>query len=479
VRYDYNLIVIGGGTGGLVSAYIAAAMKAKVALIERHAMGGDCLNTGCVPSKALLCSAKMLSYAARAKDFGFKKTAVNFEFAEVMERVQAVIRAIAPHDSIERYTALGVECITGDARITGPHRVEVNGRVLTARAIVVATGARPLVPPLPGLTKKMNYLTSDTLWGLRKLPKRLVVLGGGPIGCEMAQAFARLGSQVTIVERGPQLLVREDDDVIEVVRERFAAERIDVRTGHAAVEVIKRDTTKVLVCEANGKRVELPYDALLLALGRKANVSGFGLEEMGVTLTQRGTVDANPFMQTNIPSIYVVGDVTGPYQFTHAAAHQAWFAAVNALLRPFWRVKADYRVLPWTTFTDPEVARVGLNEKEAQAKGTPYEVTRFEMQELDRALADSEPHGFVKVLTQPGKDTILGVTLVGHHAGDLLAEYVLAMRHGLGLGAILSTVHSYPTLAEANKMAAGVWRKAHTPAWVLGFLYRFLSWRRG
>lgn len=474
MRYDYNLIVVGAGSGGLVSAYIAAAMKAKVALIEKHRMGGDCLNTGCVPSKALLRSAKVLSYAKRAPEFGFKSTTVDFDFADVMARVQRIIARIAPHDSVERYTKLGVECIQGDATITGPHTVLVNGQTLTARAIIVATGAGPLVPALPGLDKSTFY-TSDTLWQIKKLPKRLVVLGGGPIGCEMAQAFIRLGSEVTLVEFVPQILPREDADVAAEVAHHFIDEGINLRTAHKAVAV----ENNTLVCEHQGQQVKLPFDALLVAMGRKANVAGFGLEALGVQLTPQKTIQADPFLRTNIPSIYCVGDVTGPYQFTHAAAHQAWYAAVNALLHPIKKFKVDYSVLPCTTFTDPEVAQVGLNERTATAKNIPFEVTKYGIDDLDRAIADEEAHGFVKVLTVPGKDKILGVTIVGPHAGDLIAEYVLAMKYNLGLNKILGTVHSYPTLAEANKYAAGVWRRAHSPAWALNLLQRFFTWRRG
>ncbi len=472
--YDYNLIVVGAGSGGLVSAYIAAAVKAKVLLIEKHAMGGDCLNTGCVPSKALIRSAKMLHYGKQAKHYGFKHTTTDFDFADIMARVQRVIQTIEPHDSVERYTKLGVECIKAEAKITGPHSVQYNGKTVTARAIVVATGARPLVPNLPGLDK-VNYLTSDTLWGLKKLPKRLVVLGGGPIGCEMAQTFARLGSQVVQVEGAAQILVREDADVIEEVTSRFTEEGIDVRVNHKAVAL----EGKTLICDHNGLRVVIPFDEILLALGRQARVTGFGLEDLGVTLTPRQTIAADPFLRTTIPSIYCVGDVTGPYQFTHAAAHQAWFVAINALFSPFKKFKVDYRVLPWVTFTDPEVARVGLNEKDAMAQGIPYEITKYGFDDLDRAIAEEATHGFVKVLTKPGKDTILGVTIVGHHGGDLIAEFVLAMKYNLGLNKILGTVHSYPTMAEANKFAAGVWRKAHSPKFLLKCLEVFHRWRRG
>jgi dihydrolipoamide dehydrogenase len=472
-KYDYNIIVIGGGSGGLVSSYIAAAVKAKVALIEKHKMGGDCLNTGCVPSKALLRSAKMLSYAKRAKEFGFKKAEVEFDFKDVMQRVQDVIKTIEPHDSRERYTSLGVDCIEGEANLTSPHSVEVNGKTLTARAIIVATGARPMVPPIAGLDK-IDYLTSDTVWDLKELPKKLVVLGGGPIGSEMAQAFARLGSKVTIVEMSPQILSREDEEVIQLVTEKFENEGVHVLANHKAKE-FKGNT---LICEHDGKDVSVEFDQVIVALGRAANTSGFGLEELGVELRKNKTIDANPYLQTNIPSIYVCGDVTGPYQFTHTAAHQAWYASVNALFSPFKKFKADYRVIPWATFIDPEVARVGLNEKDAKEQDISYEVTTYGIDDLDRAIADSEAHGFVKVLTKPGKDTILGVTIVGAHAGDLIAEYILAMKHGIGLNKILGTIHIYPTMAEANKYAAGEWKRAHVPALAMKILEKFHSWRR-
>jgi len=472
-KYDYNIIVIGGGSAGLVSSYIAAAVKAKVALIEKHKMGGDCLNTGCVPSKALLRSAKMLSYAKRAKEFGFKKAEIEFDFKDVMQRVQSVIKAIEPHDSRERYTKLGVDCIEGTAKITSPHSVEVNGKTLTARSIIVATGARPMVPPIPGLDK-IDYLTSDNVWELKELPSRLVVLGGGPIGSEMAQGFARLGAEVTLIEMAPQILIREDEEVIKLVTEKFTKEGIKVLANHKAKEF--KDNT--LICEYEGKDVEVAFDKVIVALGRSANTSGFGLEELGVSLRGNKTIDANPFLQTNIPSIYVCGDVTGPYQFTHTAAHQAWYACVNALFSPFKKFKADYSVIPWATFTDPEVARVGLNEKDAKEKNIPYEVTTYGIDDLDRAIADSQAHGFVKVLTKPGKDKILGVTIVSAHAGDLIAEYILAMKHGLGLNKILGTIHIYPTMAEANKFAAGQWKKAHAPKWLLKLVEKFHNWRR-
>jgi dihydrolipoamide dehydrogenase len=476
--FDYNLVAIGAGSGGLVSAYIAAAVKAKVALIEKDKMGGDCLNTGCVPSKALIRSAKMVSYAKRAKEFGLQSGHVEYDFAEVMERVQRVIEKIEPHDSIERYTALGVECFTGAAKITSPWTVEVNGETLTTRNIVIATGARPLVPPITGIDK-VDYLTSDNLWQLRQNPGRLVVLGGGPIGSEMTQAMARLGAEVTQVEMMSRIMSREDPEVSEYVQKQFAAEGIQVLTGHMAKEVIVEGKEKTLLCEANGETVKIPFDHILVAIGRRPNITGFGLEELGVAISERGSIAVDPLLRTNFPNIFAVGDVAGPYQFTHTASHMAWYAAVNALFGTFKSFKVDYSVIPWATFTDPEVARVGLSEDEAKAQKVAYEVTRYGLDDLDRAIADSEDHGWVKVLTKPGSDKLLGVTIVGSHAGDLLAEYVLAMKHGLGLNKILGTIHTYPTMSEANKAAAGEWKKAHAPEKLLEWVERFHTWRRG
>jgi len=474
-HFDTNLVVIGAGSAGLVSAYIAAAVKAKVTLIEKHKMGGDCLNTGCVPSKAILRSAKMLSYIKRAKEYGFKNASVEFDFAEVMDRVHRVIKQVEPHDSVERYTKLGVDCIQGEATITSPYSVRVNDQEITARNIIIASGGRPFVPPLPGL-EEVSYYTSDTIWSLRTLPKRLVVLGGGPIGCELAQAFARFGAKVTQVQRASRILVREDADVTDIVQAQFAKESIQLLTAHKALRI---EGEKRLICEHEGEEVVVPFDEILVAAGRSANTTGFGLEELGVALTSRGTIEVDEHLRTNIPTIYACGDVAGPYQFTHTAAHQAWYASVNALFGTFKKFKADYSVIPWTTFTDPEVARVGLNEQEAKLQGIDYEVTKYGIDDLDRAIAEQEAHGFVKVLTQPGKDKILGVTIVGHHAGDLITEYIQAMKWGIGLNNILGTIHIYPTLAEANKYAAGEWKRNHAPENVLGWVERFHAWRRG
>jgi pyruvate/2-oxoglutarate dehydrogenase complex dihydrolipoamide dehydrogenase (E3) component/uncharacterized membrane protein YdjX (TVP38/TMEM64 family) len=490
--FDRNLVVIGGGAGGLVSAYIAAAVKAKVTLVEAHKMGGDCLNYGCVPSKALIKSAKLahqmrhaerygLNSYSRLSDEGYKP----ISFKKVMQRVLDVVAAIEPHDSIERYTGLGVEVLQGYAKIINPWTVEIalndgGKQTLTTRNIVIAAGARPFVPPLPGLGE-VGYVTSDTLWDrfaqLDEVPKRLVVLGGGPIGCELAQSFARLGSAVIQVEMAARLMVREDLEVSSLVADALRADGVQVLTSHKALRCEQTDGRKVLMVEHAGAEKRIEFDELLCAVGRVARLSGYGLEDLGIP-TQR-TVEVNDYLQTIYPNIFAAGDVAGPFQFTHTAAHQAWYAAVNALFGDFKKFKVDYSVIPWATFTDPEVARVGLNEQDALAQGVPFEVTRYGIDDLDRAIADSEAHGFVKVLTVPGKDRILGVTIVGTHAGDLLAEFVLAMKHGLGLNKILGTIHTYPTLSEANKYAAGEWKRAHQPHKLLAWVRKFHDWKRG
>ena len=479
--FDRNLVVIGAGAAGLVTSYIAAAVKAKVTLVESHRMGGDCLNYGCVPSKALIRTATLARQMRRSADFGIASAAFTLDFAQVMERVARVVREIEPHDSVARYTALGVEVVEGKATIVDPWHVKIEGadggeRRLSTRSIVIATGARPFVPPLPGLGE-VGYRTSDTLWSLRELPARLLVLGGGPIGCELAQAFARLGSQVTLVEVSPRLMQREDEEVSQHVRQALQADGVTVLAGHRALRCEPSGAQKSIVVEAGGAERRIMFDLLLCAVGRVARLEGYGLEQLGIPVQRTVQVDA--YLQTIYPNILAAGDVAGPFQFTHTASHQAWYAAVNALFGGFRRFKADYSVTPCCTFVDPEVARVGLNEKEARDKGVAYELTRFDLDELDRAVTDGATEGWVKVLTVPGKDRILGVTIVGAHAGELLAEYVLAMKHGLGLKKILGTIHTYPTLAEANKYAAGAWQRAHPPLRMLRWLQRYHDWRRG
>ncbi len=482
--FDRNLIVIGAGAGGLVTAYIAAALKAKVTLVEKHRMGGDCLNTGCVPSKALIRSARLLADIQRAPALGVTTASAKADFGDVMARVQRIIKKIEPHDSAERYRKLGVEVIEGTATLQSPWEVNIEtatGAItLSSRAIVIATGAHPFVPPIKGI-ETVNARTSDTIWALDSLPRRLLILGGGPIGCELAQTFQRLGSAVKLVEMLPRILIREDEDVSALISRQLAAEGVTLLTGHRAVEFHHNGEEKLLRCEAldaNGKNHEVAFDELLVAVGRKANTKGYGLERLGIPLNDNGTIHTNDYLQTRYPNIYAVGDVAGPYQFTHTAAHQGWYGAVNALFDPLKKFRADYRVIPWATFTDPEVARVGLNETEAREQKIDYEVTTYGIDDLDRAITDEAAIGFIKVITPKGKDRILGVTIVGEHASDIIAEYVLAMKHGIGLNKLLGTIHIYPTMAEANKYVAGNWKKAHAPERILQWLLRFHAWRR-
>lgn len=477
-HFDRNLIVIGAGAAGLVSAYIAAATRAKVTLIESHKMGGDCLNYGCVPSKALIRTAAFLQQVKNTRSLGIAQTSVQYDFAAVMDRVRRVVKTVEPHDSVQRYTQLGVEVLQGKATITSPWSVEINGQILTTRAIIIATGARPIVPKIPGL-ESVRYYTSDTIWSLNERPERLVVLGGGPIGCELAQAFARLGCQVTQVERG-DLMMREDADAMELVKTALQADGVKILTQTEALRCeTEGDARYLIVRGQDGEETKLPFDALLCAVGRMPRTEGFGLEELGIPVSSQHTIETNAWLQTIYPNIYACGDAAGPYQFTHTAAHQAWHASINALFGAIKRFKVDYSVIPWATFTDPEVARVGLSEKEAKARKIAFEVTRFNLADLDRAIADEAAHGFVKVLTVPGKDRILGVSIAGAHASDLLAEFVLAMRHGLGLNKILGTIHIYPTWSEANKYAAGEWKRAHAPQLLLKWVGKYHVRRRG
>ncbi len=476
-QFDTNMVVIGAGSAGLVSAYIAAATKARVTLVEKHKMGGDCLNTGCVPSKALIRAAKAVKEVKRAGELGIVAAQPAVDFPKVMERVQRVIEEIEPHDSVERYTELGVDCLQGQARIVSPWQVEVGGEVIRARSIVIASGASPFVPPIPGI-ENVDYLTSENLWELRELPTRLLIMGAGPIGCELAQSFQRLGSQVTLVDMMPRILPREDEDVSDFIAAKFAGEGIDILVNHKSVGFETREGEQIALLEGDAAK-QVVFDKLLVAVGRKANVAGLGLGDVGVEITPEGTVGVDEFLRTRIPNIYACGDVAGPYQFTHTASHQAWYAAVNALFGGFKKFKVDYSVIPWATFTDPEVAHVGLSEEDARQAGIDYEVTKYGIDDLDRAIADNAAEGFVKVLTPPGKDKILGATIVGYHASDLLTEFVTAMKNGWGLGKILGTIHSYPTVSEANKFVAGDWRRANAPEKLLALVKSYHNWRLG
>jgi pyruvate/2-oxoglutarate dehydrogenase complex dihydrolipoamide dehydrogenase (E3) component/uncharacterized membrane protein YdjX (TVP38/TMEM64 family) len=477
--FDRNLVVIGAGSAGLVTAYIAAAVKSSVTLVEKHKMGGDCLNTGCVPSKSLLHASKLAHTHKVSANAGVNYQAPEVDFKAVMSQVHNVIKTIEPHDSIERYESLGVKVVTGSATIVSPWQVDIQTadgvQSLTTKNIVIATGASAFVPPIPGL-KDIDYLTADNLWDLTEQPKRLVVLGGGPIGSELSQAFGRLGTQVTQVEMLPQLLAKEDPDAAQYLYDQLIKDGVDVRLNTTATAIEKTDEGKFIVLEKDGKQEKLPFDEILIAVGRIANLKGFGLETLDIETNR--VVVTNEMLQTKYPNILAAGDVAGPYQFTHTAAHQAWYAAVNALFRPFKTFKVDYRVIPWATFTDPEIATVGLNEQAAKEQNVEYEVTRYDIGGLDRALADDHASGFVKVLTPPGKDKILGATIVGAHAGELIAEFVLAMKYNLGMNKILGTIHIYPTMAEASKYAAGNWKKANAPEKLLAFVERFHTWRR-
>lgn len=476
--FDYDILVIGGGSAGLVTSYIASAVKAKVALVEKHKMGGDCLNTGCVPSKALIRAARSAHEIRTAYRFGVSASEPKIDFAQVMGHVHQAITDIEPHDNVERYTKLGVAVYQDHATLTSPWEVHVGGQTLTARHIVIATGARPRIPSLPGI-ESAPVLTSENLWSLTEQPKRLVVLGGGAIGCELSQSFARLGTAVTLVEGMPQLLGREDDDVGEHVEGTLAREGVGVMTNTQALEVISDEAGHQLAVEHQGERILLPFDQLLVSVGRQANVEGLGLEALGVTTTNAGTLGLNERLQTRLPNIWACGDVAGPYQLTHAAAHQAWHAAVNALFGELKSFTVDYRFMPAVTYTQPEVARVGLNEKDAKAQGIDYELTHYAMKESDRAIAEGATEGFIKVLTVPGRDKILGATIVAENAGEWLGEFTLAMKHGLGLNKLLGTIHPYPTLGEAAKATAGVWKNAHKPERVLALLKCYFNWRRG
>ncbi|WP_442777393.1 FAD-dependent oxidoreductase [Sphaerotilus montanus] len=480
-QYDRNLVVIGAGAAGLVTSYIAAAVRAKVTLVEAHQMGGDCLNTGCVPSKALIRAAKLAHEVTRANEFGLTAAPATVDFAAVMDRVADAVRGVAPHDSVERYTALGVDVRQGHARLVDPWHVEITAadgtrEVLSTRAIVIATGAAPTVPPLPGL-QDVAFLTSDTLWGLRTAPRRLAVLGGGPIGCELALALARLGCGGTLVGQAPRLLAREDGAVSALAADSLRAAGVDLRLGVAVqrAEASAAGAPDGVLQLADGAAVA--FDRLLVAVGRSARLQGFGLEALGIPAGR--TIETNEYLETLHPNIYACGDVAGPWQFTHAAGHQAWSAAVNALFGQFRRFRVDGRVMPAVTFLDPEIARVGLNEREAAAQGVAVEVTRYPLGDLDRAIVERETTGFIQVLTEPGRDRMLGVTIVGAHAGELLAEFTLAMQHGLGLNKILGTVHPYPSWSDAAKLTAGRWKDAHKPEGALRWLARYHAWRRG
>ena len=477
-QFEANVVVVGAGSAGLVSSIIASGAQAKVILIEKDKMGGDCLNTGCVPSKALIRTSRMISDFRRAEQFGIDSFSGEINFARVMDRIRAVIGTIAPHDSVARYTSLGVECIKGEAKIESPFLVSVNGRNITTRSIILATGASPLVPDIPGI-QNIRYLTSDTVWGLSELPKRFLVIGGGPIGCELAQAFGSLGSAVTQIDSASRIMGREDSEVSFLLEDQFARDGISVLTNHEVVEFGQNGVQSYADVKNKKQTIRIEFDEVLIAVGRIANTSGFGLENLDLPLTSKGNIAVNAAMQTAYPNIFACGDVASPHQFTHTASYQAFFASLNAMLSGFWRSNASDSIVPSATFTSPEIARVGLNEQQAKLLEVEYEITLFDMDNLDRALADGDAGGFIKILTQPRKDKILGVTIVGPHAGELIGEFIFAMTHGMGLKKISAVTHIYPTLSEANKIAANMWRNDRLPKKYLPLLKKFFRWRRG
>ncbi len=472
MKYDYNVIVIGGGAAGLVSSYIAAATKAKVALIETDAMGGDCLNTGCIPSKALIHLAQRYHDAQQ-----LTKDIILPNFSDIMAQVHQKITAIEPHDSVERYSKLGVDCITAYAQIVDPHTVSINDKMLHAKSIIIATGASPSVPTIEGL-EESGYLTSNTLWKLNELPEKLLILGGGAIGCELAQAFARLGSDVTIAEGAQRLLPREDNITSSLIEQTFNDENITILTGHRATKFSRESPIKRAHFDTENGEQEASFTHVLIALGRTPNVDGFGLKELGVTLSSSGSIDCNALLRTNVPSIYVCGDVAGPYQFTHMASHQAWYASVNALFNPLVRFKVDYSIVPRCTFTAPQIAHVGLTQQEADAQNIPYQLYHYAMSDLDRAIVDENNSGFIQVLCPPKKDRIIGATIVNAHGGEMIAEFIFAMKHNLGLKRILQTPHIYPTYNEGNKYLAGKWKLQNTPEYIYPLLRAYHKFRR-
>ncbi|MGV6825383.1 MAG: FAD-dependent oxidoreductase [bacterium] len=475
--YDYNLVVIGGGAAGLVAAYAGASMRAKVALIEQDRMGGDCLNTGCVPSKALLHLAGLRAKSARAAELGLATGVSSPRLESMMDHVVEAIESIAPHDSRERYESLGVEVISGSATIVSPWEVSVGDRQLTTRAMVVATGASPWIPPIKGI-EDIAYLTTETVWSLSQLPEHLTIIGGGAVGCELAQAFRRLGARVTIIEMASGLMGQADSDVAEAVFETLVADGVEVMTSCVPVSIRSGDAP-VLFCNQMGKELALPVDQLLVAVGRRPLLDGLEGEGMELGRDESGSLRSDEYLATAYPNIFAAGDVTSGAQLTHAAGSQGWTAAVNALTQGLWRSRADASVMPQVLYTEPEVATVGATSRQLDAEGVSYEVTKYDLADLDRAITDRSGNGFVKILTAKGNDRILGAAIVAPRAGEMIMEYVLAMKHGLGLRKLLATIRPYPSYADAGKLAAGLWQKEHLPIALLEWLQRFNRFRRG
>ncbi|MBA3498263.1 MAG: mercuric reductase [Gemmatimonadales bacterium] len=463
-RERYHLVVIGAGTAGLVSASIAAGLGARVALIERHLMGGDCLNVGCVPSKAVISAARSWQAAADShRLFGGPRVAGPGNFGEAMARMRRLRAGISRVDGAARFRELGVDVFLAEGGFTGPDTVVVGGRTLRFRRAVIATGARAAAPPIPGLDG-VRYLTNETIFTLTELPRRLVVLGAGPIGCEMAQAFARFGSEVTLVDRGAHVLPREGADAAGIVER--AMEAHGVRIVHEA-KVVRAETRRgeqVLHVERLGGTQEIAGDALLVAVGRAPNVEGLGLEEAGISYDRRG-VTVNDRLRTSNPRVFAVGDICSRYQFTHAADAQARLVVANALFFGIGGGKASRLVMPWATFTTPEVAHVGMTEADAEMAGRRVQTITVPMHDVDRAVLDGQAEGFLRVHLEAGSDRMLGATLVAEHAGDMIGELAVALTAGIGLARIGATIHPYPTQGEVFRKAADAWRRTKlTPA---------------
>ena len=460
----YNVVVVGAGTAGLVTAAGTAGLGGRVALVERNLMGGDCLNFGCVPSKALISSARLVQRIRESEKWGLDQSEPQFVFEKVFERMRARRAKIAPHDSRERFESLGVDVFHGEARFVSPHEVEVNGQRLRARNFVIATGSRAVIPKIKGIDS-VPYFTNETIFDeLKRKTENMIVLGGGPIGCELAQTFRRLGVDVTIFQRSDQLLPREDRDVAEFVERRLINEGVRVIKNADARSVATSETGKValqLLDRQSGQLVEPTFfaDALLVAAGRTPNLRSLDLKSVGIDTTERG-VHVNDYLQTSQRHIYAVGDVIGPFLFTHMADAQGRVAVRNILVPfQFLRQKMDYSVVPWCTYVDPEVAHVGLGEKEAKGQNIDYDLFVVPLEDVDRAVVESEDAGFAKILTGKDSDKILGATIIAPHAGDLLHEFVLAMKARIGLGTIASTIHAYPTFAELARKAGDKYNK--------------------
>lgn len=472
---SYNLVVLGGGTAGLVTAAGAAGLGAKVALVEKHLLGGDCLNYGCVPSKALLRAAKAMGEIRDAEALGIRvPPGTHVDFPAVMERMRRLRAALSHHDSAERFRGLGVDVFLGQGRFTGPGTLEVDGRILHFKKAVIATGARAVALPIPGLAEA-GYLTNETVFSLTELPRRLAVIGAGPIGCEMAQAFRRFGSEVSLLEVAPQILIREDRDAAERVQKALLKDGIRLMTGIKIARVERRGTDRIVHLEQEGKSMEVLADAVLVGVGRAPNVEGMGLEQVGV-LFDKGGVKVDEHLRTANPRIFAAGDICSPFKFTHAADAMARIVIQNALF--MGRAKASALTIPWCTYTDPEIAHVGMYEKEAQDKGLEVRTFVQELCDVDRAVLDGEEEGFVKVHTLAGTDRILGATVVARHAGEMISELTLAMVGGLGLGTIAKTIHPYPTQAEAIKRAGDAYSRTRLTPWIKRLFETWLSWSR-